>query len=101
MIKSYDVFFAKKCSLDTLGKMFFAVCFCVFTLNLLILSVSAVENRFSLPLLVILMPFAFFAFFTYKKNIKIMSGFLFWLVVSHTLNSFIELQKNIPYFGEG
>lgn len=83
-------------------KIVFFVFFPIIMLSSIsILAISAVETRFSLPLITILLPFAFLTFPKYWKNFKIISLFLCWLIVAFTLNSFVDLQKNIPYFQGG
>lgn len=70
----------------------------VFISNTAILAVSAVEIRFSLPLVFMLLPFAFYALIKFKSNFKIIGIFALWLLLAYTLNAFVELQKNIPFF---
>lgn len=60
-----------------------------------ILAISAVEVRFSLPLVVILLPFTFHSFFKNLKNINLWLVFFLWLVCAFIIQSFVDLQTNI------
>lgn len=62
-----------------------------------ILSVSAVESRFSLPLVVVLIPLAYWSFFENIRNLKIWLAFILWISCAFLVSAFVELQKNIPY----
>ena len=69
----------------------------VFVSTLSILSTSAVEVRFSLPLVLILLPFAYWSFFNNLKNFKLWAVFTLWISCASLISSFVDLQKNIPY----
>lgn len=69
----------------------------VFLGALSILAISAVEVRFSLPLVMILLPFAYWSFFNNLKNIKLWVVFGLWITCAFLISAFVDLQKNIPY----
>ena len=68
----------------------------VFFSSLAMLSISAIEIRFSLPLITILLPFAYLSFCNNLKNIKLWSFFGLWIYCAYLISSFVDLQKNIP-----
>lgn len=65
--------------------------------GLSILAISAVEVRFSLPIVTILMPFVFYSFLKNKLRLKVLSIFILWISCAFIISSFVDLQKNIPY----
>lgn len=69
----------------------------VFLSMLSILTISAVEIRFSLSLILILLPFAFYSFKRNLKNINIWIIFTLFIICAFLISSFVDLQKNIPY----
>ncbi len=69
----------------------------VFLSALSILSISAVEVRFSLPLVLILLPFAYWSFFYNFKNFKLWVVFALLISCAFLISSLVDLQKNIPY----
>lgn len=68
----------------------------VFLGALSILMLSAVENRFSLPLVLVMTAFAFYSFFKNFKRIIIWLVFSLWISCASLIQSFVDLQKNIP-----
>jgi hypothetical protein len=69
----------------------------IFLSTLSVLSISAVEVRFSLPLILILIPFAYLSFLDNFKKFKIWALFGLWIIFAYIITSFVDLQKNIPY----
>ena len=68
----------------------------VFLGALSILMLSAVENRFSLPLVLVMTAFAFYSFSKHFKNIITWLAFFLWISSAFIIQSFVDLQKNIP-----
>ncbi|QIR75451.1 hypothetical protein FA592_04120 [Sulfurospirillum diekertiae] len=63
--------------------------------SLSVIAISAVENRFSLPIITILLPFAFFTLYKYKTNKLVILGFTLYLIMAFYVSSFINAQKTI------
>ncbi len=58
-----------------------------------IIGLSAVENRFSLPIITFLMPFAFFGLHHLRNNKKFLLLFCIYLILAYLLSDFISMQK--------
>lgn len=69
----------------------------VFLSSLSILAISAVEVRFSLPLVLILLPFAFYSLYKNFKNVNLWIIFILFIVNAFVVSTFVDLQRNIPF----